>query len=142
MGAPHSERLRVCLQAFGVRQRNARRCDAANSCARNLLAGNDAHEIQHTETAAHTGHAACRQHVIRSGNVISRGWGRELVEKNRARMLHCRGQRRWNRKMLGRDAIRYLDGLLQAKQPEEWRRAGRAIAAAIGFARVRFCTCV
>ena len=102
-------------QAFGVGQRNARRRDSADSCTGHLLAGNDADEIVHIEAATHTGHPTRGQHVVRSGDVITRGLRRELIKENRACVLYCRHQRRREREMLGRDAIRHLDSLVQRR---------------------------
>src|ERR1700674_3678509 len=113
MGAPPAERLRVSLQSFGISQRNARRRDSADSLAGHLLAGNDADEIEHAETAPHTRHPTRGQHMVWSRDVVSRGLRRELIQKNRARVLHCRRQSRREREMLGRNAIRYLDSLFK-----------------------------
>ena len=77
----------MSLQAFGVGQRDARRCDSADSFAGHLLAGNDTDEIEHAETATHTRHPTRGQHVVRSGDVVARGLRRELIQKNRARVL-------------------------------------------------------
>jgi hypothetical protein len=105
----------VSLQAFGIGQRNARRSDTADSLAGHLLAGNDADEIEDAEAATHTRHPTRGQHMVWSGNVIAGGLGTELIEKDRARVLHCRRQSRREREMLGRDAIRYLDSLLKRR---------------------------
>ena len=113
MGTPHSECLGVSFQAFGIGQRNSRRCDLAYSFARHLLAGNDADEVEHTEAAAHTRHSTGGQHVVRSGDVVARGLRCKLVEENRARVLHQWHQLGREREMLGRNAIRYLNGLFQ-----------------------------
>ncbi len=79
-------------QAFGVGQRNAGRSDSADSCAGHLLTGNDADEIVHIEAATHTGHPASGQHMIWSGDIIARGLRCELIQENRACVLHCRRQ--------------------------------------------------
>jgi hypothetical protein len=139
MGAPHAECFRVSFQSFGSRQRNARRSDALNSCARNLLAANDAHEIKHAEAAAHPRHRTRGQHVVRSGDVVARSLRCELVEENRARMLHSAPIRR-KREMLGRDAIRRFDRLLQRIDVSRMAPRRESDWAAIGLARVRFCT--
>src|ERR1700746_1748725 len=115
MGAPHSECLSMASQAFGIGQGNARRRDSEDSFAGHLLAGNDADEVAHAETAPHTGHPTRGQHMVWSRDIVPRGLGSELIEKNRARVLDCRRQRWWEREMLGSDAIRYLDGLVKRR---------------------------
>ena len=90
MGAPHSECLRVSFQTFGIGQRNTRRRDSADSRAGHLLTGYDADEIEHAETATHTRHPTRGQHMVWSRDVIAGGLGTELIEKDRARVLHCR----------------------------------------------------
>ena len=82
----------MSLQPFGIGQRNARRRDSADSFAGHLLAGNDADEIEHAETATHTRHPTRGQHMVWSGDVIARGLRRELIQENRARVLYCRRQ--------------------------------------------------
>ena len=105
----------------------------SNSCARHLLAPNDAHEIQHAETAAHTRHCSRGQHVVRSGDVVARGlWG-ELVEENGSRMLHRRGQRRWDCEMLRRDAIRHLYGLLERRGQQNRAATGKRLGCRLGY---------
>ena len=115
MGGPHSECLRVSLQAFGIGQRNPRRRDSTDSLAGHLLTGNHADEIEHTETAPHASHPTRGQHMVWSGDVIACGLRRELIQENRACVLYCRRQRRREREMFGRDAIRRLDSLVKRR---------------------------
>ena len=137
MGAPHAERLRVSLQSFGSCQRNARRSDSLDSRARHLLTANDAHEIKDTETATYPGHRPRGQHMVRSGDIISRGLRCELIEENRTRMLHRRRQRRRERQMLGRDAIRRFDRLFKRID----QKNGAAPGECFGGNRICACAC-
>ncbi len=115
----------MSLQAFGIGQRNARRRDSADSRAGHLLAGNHPDEIERTEAATHTGHSTRGQHMVRSGDLVARGLGCEIVQENRARELHCRRQRRRESEMLGRDAIRYLDGLFKRRDEKNGAATGK-----------------
>jgi hypothetical protein len=105
----------VASQAFSTRQRNARRSDLADSRAGHLLAGYDADEVEHAQTAPHARHPTRGQHMVWSRDVVASGLRRELIQKNRARVLHCRRQSRRKREMLGRNAIRYLDSLVKRR---------------------------
>ena len=124
MGAPHSECLRVSLQAFGSCQRNPRWPDSADSRAGHLLTANDSDEIEHAEAASHPRHRPRGQHVVRSGNIVARGLRCELIQENRTRMLHCRRQRRRKCEMLGRDAIRHFDRLFKRSNQKNGAAAG------------------
>ena len=77
-----------------------------------MLAANEADEIEHAEAATHARHATGGQHVVRSGDVVPRRLGRELVQEDRARVLHSRSQRRRECEMFRCDVIRRLDGPL------------------------------
>jgi hypothetical protein len=69
--------------------------------------------IQHAQTAAHTGRSSRGQHVIRTRGVVPGGLGREFIQKNRACILNGWGQRGRQREMLGCDAVRCLDRLIE-----------------------------
>jgi hypothetical protein len=72
----------MSVQAFGLGQNNTGRTNAPNAFVRYSLAGNDAHEIENTQTAAHARHASRGQHVVRARDVITGGLRRKLVEED------------------------------------------------------------
>ncbi len=124
-------------QSFGSCQRNTRRPDPADSCTGHLLAANDAHEIKNAEAATHPSHRPRGQHMVRSGDIVSRGLRCELIQENRTRMLNCRRQRLRKREMLGRDAIRRFDRLLKRSNQKTGAAPGERFGCNLICARAR-----